>query len=446
MASTVISDQKLMFYPTEKMETYRILGMLGSVKIKEYERYNLKKELGDDKYKELGVISLDNQIDSGYVYYDYFLQQRNYDAIKKYFEYSLAYGKKENEYITICDGFAGEADWLNLFNTAMDYSQYDANLLTIANELEYNRYNQIITKNIDEITNESFEDFNIPKNSVSLYLYNPPYGSTGSAGNMIRNVKYYLKMTLEKEFIYNPKNSRDYKQGYAVFVIRKDDFLDSLDLLCKYFRINENSIYKVHADEYEKYKQYVFIAQIRKNPFDFNKQIDLFDYNKHYNNIKSIIESEPEFNIKKYMNIYYMKYTEIPYYTLKENYEIIKNKINYNSKKDSVYNWIKEVTEVKDLSCEKLEVPKPLKESEIAQVLASGYINGNISLKDENNITYGNHIVVGGTKTVITTEENIKKGDDGKKITETKTIKMSKPYLNVLCNINGQLTIKELGE
>ena len=43
------------------------------------------------------------------------------------------------------------------------------------------------------------------------------------------------------------------------------------------------------------------------------------------------------------------------------------------------------------------------------------------------------------------TKEGKQKDDNGESITETKIIKMSLPYLNILCSDNGKLIIKELG-
>ena len=52
---------------------------------------------------------------------------------------------------------------------------------------------------------------------------------------------------------------------------------------------------------------------------------------------------------------------------------------------------------------------------------------------------------MGGTKTVLKEEQSVGKDVDGKNVTTTKTIKLSKPYLNILCTQNGKVTIKELG-
>jgi len=67
-------------------------------------------------------------------------------------------------------------------------------------------------------------------------------------------------------------------------------------------------------------------------------------------------------------------------------------------------------------------------------------VNGNMDLDGK-----GKHVVIGGTKKVERKETNSYKDENGEKITETKTIRLSLPYLNIWCSENGQMVIKELG-
>jgi hypothetical protein len=249
-------------------------------------------------------------------------------------------------------------------------------------------------------------------------------------------------MILDRKLLYNPEETKDYKTGYMVFVIRKDDFLDSLDILTQYFDINEHCIYKVHEEEYSKFKQYIFIGHVKRFPYDMTKTQDAVDYQNKYNKVKTIIESEPEFNWRMYNTYQMMNYPYVDYDSAKENFKYVDNQFKYISKQDNVWNWIQDMTELKDLSTENIVMPKNPKIGEISLLLASGMINGNIEL--DNNTA--RHIVVGGTKTVQKQEIETSLDSDGKKVHTTKTIKFSKPYLNILCNHNGKLTIKELGE
>ena len=93
-----------------------------------------------------------------------------------------------------------------------------------------------------------------------------------------------------------------------------------------------------------------------------------------------------------------------------------------------------------DLSDETITIPKPLKSGELANIIASGKINGEISL--ENNLA--KHIAVGGVKRVTSSKiinvENKKGEIESKKETTIENL----PYLNLLINNNGKLEIKEL--
>jgi len=444
LGNSLAAESKLQFYPTQEYETHRLLALLGDIQL-DYmqERYLKEYVFSKEEYNELFLKSADENIPIRFVIYDKWLKEKKYDYIKLYF--TIKFGSKGNNTngndnfpITICDPFAGESKWIDIFKSFIPKNDYGSNILLISNELEQNRFDKFKDNiNIDEKYNKSFEELNLPKNSLSLILFNCPYGST----NGIRNVKNYINQILERKLLYDPTTTKDYKTGYMVFVIRKDDFLDSLDILCQHFDVFKNAIYKVNAEEYAKYKQYIFIAKLKRFPYDLNNITDAMDYKNNYNDIKRIIESEPEFELSMYNTYRMMNYPYIDYETLKENHQYVEVSENYISKNDSVWKWVKDITELKNLGEEKLTVPKPLKLGEIANILASGMINGEIDLDGK-----GKHVVIGGTKSIEKKEVNTYKDDNGEKITETKIIKMSLPYLNILCSENGQLKIKELGE
>ena len=437
MGSSLIGDSKLNFFPTEIWETYRLLGLLGRIDI-DYTKKGYLKEYYTEQglYQEIAMKSLDSQLPIDYCYYDKWLNDKDYDKIKQYCEFTLGHGDKFP--IVVADLFAGEGLWLDSLKSFIPKKSNSNDFLLVSNELEENRHKEI-EKNIhiDDSYNKSFEELRMPKNSISFMLYNCPYGST----NGIRNVKHYLNLILERGILFNPSNSKDYKTGYIVCVIRKDDFLDSLDILSKNFDILKNSIYKTNPEEYAKFKQYIFIAKLKRNPYDFSKPIDAMDFQKQYSEVKAIIESEPEFKLSQYNTYQSINYPYIDYDTAKENNKYIEAPTTHISKNDSIWKWVKGITELKDLGGEKLVVPKPLKLGEISNLLASGMINGEISLENGT----GRHVAIGGTKSIEKKEVNKYKDDNGDSFTETKIIKMSIPYLNILCSDNGKLVIKELG-
>ena len=71
-----------------------------------------------------------------------------------------------------------------------------------------------------------------------------------------------------------------------------------------------------------------------------------------------------------------MKYPYIDYDTAKENNKYIEAPTTHISKNDSVWKWVKGITELKDLGEENVVVSKPLKLGEKSNLLASGMING----------------------------------------------------------------------
>jgi len=446
MSSSLIGDSKLNFFPTEIWETYRLLGLLGRIDIDYYKKNYLKEYYTEQGlYQEIAMKSLDLSVPIDYVYYDKWLNDKDYDKIKQYCEYTLGNG---NQFpITVMDLFAGNGDFLDVFKSFIPKKNNSNDFLLIANELESNRFEIAKSNpNINDCYNSSFEELNLGKNICSLFLFNPPYGqtlTTYSNGKTvsIRNVKYYLKMILDRQIIFNPTTSKDYKSGYIAFVIRKDDFLDSLDILSQNFDILKNSIYKTNLEEYAKFKQYIFVAHLKRHPYDLSNTMQAMDFTKQYNEIKEIILSEPEFKLSQYNTYQSMNYPYIDYETAKENNKYTESPETHISKNDSIWKWVKGITELKDLGEEKLVVPKPLKLGEISNLLASGMINGEISLEDGT----GKHVAIGGTKSIEKKEISKYKDDNGDSFTETKIIKMSLPYLNILCSDNGKLIIKELG-
>jgi len=439
MGNSLASEGKLMYYPTDLKEAHRLLALLGTISIDWVNKNYLKEHYTKEGiYQELGMKALDNNIRIENVYYDYWLNTNQYDMIKTHCEFSM--GSNNNHEIVVADLFAGEGLFLDTFASFLPRKDLSNNYILVANEIEENRFKEIEkNKNIYDSYNKSFEELSqIPKNSISLMLYNPPYSSSNSE----RNCKRYLKMILDRQLIYNPSTSKDYKTGYIVCVIRKDDFLDSLDILSKNFDILKNSIYKTNPEEYAKFKQYIFIAKLRRFPYDLSNTMQAMDFTKQYNDVKEIILSEPEFNLRQYNTYQSMNYPYIDYNTAKENNKYIESPTSHISKNDSIWKWVKGITELKDLGGEKLVVPKPLKLGEISNLLASGMINGEISLEDGK----GRHVAIGGTKSIEKKEVSKYKDENGDSYTETKIIKMSLPYLNILCSDNGKLIIKELGD
>ena len=260
-------------------------------------------------------------------------------------------------------------------------------------------------------------------------LFNPPYGIS----NGERNVRRYFRMMLDKDIMA--------KDCVIVMVLKQDDLLNISDLITQYF---ENLFgYVTHKEEFDKFGQLVVYAKLRNKPLNLNNISDVAIYKEQKVKNESCINlfAEIEFDYD-FINSYH-KYSNNNKINIKEafdNFHYINNSNIKISKKDKVWNWLMDETRSIDLSEETTTIPKPLKSGELANIIASGKINGEISL--DNNLA--KHIAVGGVKRItssrLITAENKKGEMENKQETTIENL----PYLNLLINNNGKLEIKEL--
>lgn len=432
--STIYSDSKLMYFPTHPKIVHQIAGIVGGVYVKGTFD-SIKKGLNSTLYQEATMQILDDNLNHSTGFYHYFVENERYDLIKEFLSVRYSYSNS-NTVSTILDPFAGEGEFVATFKDLITEDKVTYPHL-IANELETNRYEKINNDvRIDEVYNGAFEDLNqIPSNSISLLLYNPPYGNT----NGVRNVKHYLQMIIDRKLIHNSINTKGYTNGWIVMVIRKDDLLDTLPLIVSNFEINKRCLYKVHKEEYEKFKQFVVFAQLRKEPIDMNHALKATSIQNEMQELTNLINSEPEFNGKMFEE--YMSLPDLPYLDMKANHEYVSNNYNviHSDLNNSNWKWIKELTQLKDFSEITIDKALPPKVGELSNIIASGMINGEI-YKDGKL----SHIVVGGTANKMREDSEKTTDENGESVTITRNIRYSEPYLNVLVNENGELKIKEL--
>ena len=433
IGNNLIAQSKMQYYPTQKIETLKMLKYIVYMDINHYKKQTLEKQvLGEQLYKEIFTQVLDGKyISFVYAFYDWCLDNNRYDLINEYIECRAFNTEQENKEFIVADLFAGEAKWLESIKTFLKYTN-KPKLKLIANELEENRYNTIKENGIvDEIYLGSFEALKLPKKSISLMLFNPPYNDDLKQ----RNCKKYLQMILDRELIYKNNDQYHRETGSIIMVIREDDFLDSLDVIVKNFNID--IAYKVNTDEFQKWKQWVIIANLRYIHLEDTRSYDVLTIQEQINKFKDIIYKGETYSYHYNILLYPLDYQQ-----LKENFKYIINKSSNIklSENDNVLKWIKDVTELKDMSVETLTIPKPLKQGEIANLISSGYINSEMSLQDGT----AKHIVIGGTKNMVKTEKHIEKGDDGEKYEVTEEVRYTQPYLNILCNKDNKMQILEL--
>ena len=223
-------------------------------------------------------------------------------------------------------------------------------------------------------------------------------------------------------------------------VLRKDDVEDCLDLICRFFDVR--GMYKVNPNEFEKYSQIVVYATA-KTPTDTSNAYETGKYQESFRQWKNWLTFPKNFTLKQYEEIsrYYINFPNVDLKSIFENFKYVQKKEKYvSSSKSLAWKWLKEKVDIEDNGVKKLTMPRQPKSSELANIIASGYINA--EMNEEGN---PRHIAIGGVKTVIKTDEKEYNDDEGNVVTESKVTKQSLPYLNVLyADQQGIIKIKEL--
>ena len=410
MGATIYSDSKLQYYPTDTVTTTQVaLTLSDYVNVKEEYKNDI------DEVRKKVEYSLKNALPE---------ISRN-KLLNKGLEYELS-GK------VVADLFCGKGEWLSLFKSNVVKRDFYKDNILIGNELDENRYKEMKeTYDIDYTFNKPFEDLQLPKYIVDIMLFNPPYGEY----NGVRNAKKYLQMIFDRELM--SVNSA------IVMVLNETDMRECQSLVARY--LEKLTMFKVNQEEFEKFGQYVLIGLVKEKPYDLNNLQDVANYKEEFAKVGSLIDyivnEKIEFDI---CNLFYYNYkisssVDMVHKEFVDYQEtkVTGDKISY---KDKAYKWLMNMTLVESLAEKTIDVPKPLKTGEIANIISSGKINGEISLDNGE----AKHIVVGGVKTVTSNEiikVKNKKGELENKLVTTKT---SVPYLNILINNNGKAEIKEL--
>lgn len=429
MSTTIGGGSKLQFYPTDVIETFKMIPLIAPIK-RVGDSMKIRETMGEEHRALFEEFSDKNitGIDYNEYLYLYLVQNQKFDLLKELL-YPQFYISSNNEKMVVADLFAGEGKWLEVFK----FFENTKEVHLIANEIEQGRYEKIkSSKLIDESYFGSFEDLQLPKKSVSLMLFNPPYG--GSDG--IRNTKRYFNMILERDLMVNNEK----KQGVMILVLRGDDLLDISEELVTNFQVNIKTSYRVNEDEYNKYKQFVIFAKKRKKPLDASQRSEFEYFQNEIKDFKQLIFEEEGFNINNIKYMYYSRPPLVDHKTIRENFKFIQNENKYQSKDNKVWKWIKDITELKENGQDELVIPRQPKTGELALIMASGYINGDISNPDGT----ANHVVIGGVKELSKSEIQKTKDKSGDIVEKMVTTRFSKPYLNLLVNNKGAVEIKEL--
>ena len=415
---TTIAESKMMFYPTDRLEQYRLFFFLVDLGRVEFTTQKLIENIYGKQYQidQINQLYIPNLYKNSYrfnYYYPWFylLEKGNIEVLDKIFsnktKESEHYTKKTSgakKYTVVCDLFCGESEWLSLFGLWNDY-------ITIGNEIEETRYEKSKKRGIDILFNRAYEEIILPKNTVDIMLFNPPYGQN----NGVRSAYYYLKDILDRQYVK--------EGGYIVCVLRKQDMLDCIELMLSAGTIH--LLYKFNESEYEKYQQFGCIFKIENrdcgNDYVLRRVSEKFRY-------FSAIKEEYDFQHTTIMNS--LRFFTFPKEMTKFEFkEFIANNMAYEDNKihsnpnDVLWKNIKKETSAPSVEINRIIMPKMPKYNELSNIIAAGYINSDFDERDEIP-----HVAVGGVRQVV---DNVEVYDDSKKQKEI-VYKKAVPYLRVL--------------
>ena len=316
--------------------------------------------------------------------------------------------------IAICDYFCGEGTWLV---NNHKYNTRNFPIKTFGIELEQERANVSKANKVDYVYNSAFEDVLLPKDSVSILLFNPPYFNESKDE---RATKKYLSEILKKEVLIKG-------ESFVDFVIREDDFRDCLDILLDHFAIIQDTIFKAPSDEFSKFKQIVFTARFNSyyKPNLDTRWLQEDRINKAQD-ITNIINNAEEINLMKVSKETLTNCRDLSYIKFDEKVKSIQlknNNINkISNKHNTSWNWFKELTSINTESMCDITLPKEPKKGELVNLISSGFLNQQID----------NHVVSGGTKQIEETIKSIQLDSEGKERETIEIRKTNQPFFNVL--------------
>jgi hypothetical protein len=425
------SLSKLAYYPTIMEEVYRMLPFFGKIQKRDGE--SIKKFIGEEKYA---------QIFQEYGQYEYVRDAHLFMAVcnkskfawqkaRDWFYYSIYYNGDYNSKILVADFFAGKGEWLNFWKDI-----FPKEVETLGVEPEEERYKEMKRKATYSF-NVPFEELDIPNKSVSIMLFNPPYGNSFGSE---RQVEYFYDMMMSRNLFVDCNNDTSSYYGKAAVMITVLNTKDTQLLLQKMIRDFDNiALYRVEdEEEFSKFNQFVGIWRKREHPLSEMMIEYILDKTDILN---AKINRQAKFNPMWFNNSKIYFHTSKNFNDRLDNHVFKKTAHLYKSAPTSnATRWAKSLTGINLETFNRLNVPKEPTPSEISLFLSSGTLDGEVTR------TEGTHIITAGVKTEVTEKQEIEIDDEtGDEVTVTRKIIASKPYLNILYGDDqGKLHIKEI--
>lgn len=399
-----------------KRAYYRILGVASEITMTLRKRTELIKAIGINNFNniQINAASEPNMTEAERLY-DYFVETGNYGMIELYMEVILGH-INANE-ITVCDPYSSDLTWLKTFGDFIsERDRKNSKINLISGQVE------------DDEEVSYYPNHRIPKNSISLMLYDSKACQ--------KSASLFLRELVEQQHLHDSRGTQNFYNGRFIAILTQQEIADNLMYILQNFEIAEESC---HSIKINNQLQHVLFGVIKSDSVDISCKTERTKLETQFERLMKIVKTGADFNT----SVYGMWATELPNVPFEEMVAIMEEEtapeLIVSDLDNSNWEWIKGITTTQDTRVHKHTKPTPLKTGEVANIIASGMVNGELCAGED-----GEHIVVGGTteRTIEENEDEITK--NGKIKARTKTTKYSEPYLNILTSVNGKAKIKQL--
>lgn len=419
--------------PLDEREMLRLLTILGHPYLPYYNEQRVEQFIGIERYKYIQTKCLLKKESRIPALMDACFDEENgMEFVNDRTIFGFSWNILGDNKVVIFDPFCQKGEWLSSFYT-LKTNLDKSNFFLIGNEINEKGF-KLSKKAIGNnglCFSKNLEELELPSESISLLLFNPPTGMASQSLNTI----------LEKNWLI--KTSSDiYRNNFPLLVgvLSGEDLILSLETILSNFEIK--ALYRmVDQDIYELYHQFMIIAVKR----EMSITAESAEFQEVFQKVSQRILDEGRFGIGFYGMMQTMNhfFESVDVDILFANLEYMTNRDKYLSRTNSsALSWAKLVTQSRVDDFASLTMPKSPKPSEISLLIAAGSINGIISKKDGS----GKHIAVGGVRSeTSTTEEEVLDEHTGNVVYVKKTVKQSIPYLKVLySDKDGKAVLKEI--
>lgn len=396
-----------MVYQTNKKEAYRMLACAGHVDTSCYYKLRLSADPIIKQAVQYADASRDFTVPFDKRVLHYLIERQAYSLINKYFLFHLGLIASGQGSFSVLDPFAGDGSWLDIM------CDLTKDALPVGITQDQTQFDALGCKHKYLGT---LDDCEIPKKSINLLLFNPPKEqASGRSG-----ARHYLTTVVDKQILSD--------SSAMVAVLTGEELLDICDILYEQFMIS--IAYRIDEPYYSQTRQFVVYFRKKQNTSGDTEQ----EAASFRQDLERMLYFAKPFDITCYRSSLGL---ERPVNYAERVLLFEKAKAYQVSQPDKVWNWALKSYDTRVNESFELLMPRSPKISEMANLLASGIINGYI---DDPECP---HIVSGGVKKISRREVVVEDSANGP-VEKTRETKLSKPFLNILVKENGVLKVKQI--